>query len=149
MGSLPSDLHEGPAEVCREWAAAHMPGVDSRSVLHSYRCMYTMTPDLTFVVGAHPDDPTRIAVGCGFSGEGYKFAPVVGEALAHIALGLPEPVPGMNLRFSYPFFFVAASGSHAKCTSSTVDSMLPMDQFYCVRWTLSRYLIWGHLNLRL
>lgn len=103
--SLPSDLHEGPAEVCREWAAAHMPGVDSRSVLHSYRCMYTMTPDLTFVVGAHPDDPTRIAVGCGFSGEGYKFAPVVGEALAHIALGLPEPVPGMNLRFDPIRFF--------------------------------------------
>ena len=47
-------------------------------------CMYTMTPDEHFILDFHPDDH-RIVVGCGFSGHGFKFAPVVGEVLAKLA----------------------------------------------------------------
>jgi sarcosine oxidase len=47
--------------------------------------MYTMSPDGHFVVGLHPEF-ANVAVACGFSGHGFKFAPVIGEALADLAV---------------------------------------------------------------
>ena len=48
-------------------------------------CMYTMTPDEHFVLDRHPEHPA-IVVAAGFSGHGFKFAPVMGEILADLAL---------------------------------------------------------------
>lgn len=48
-------------------------------------CMYTLTPDENFVVDRHPDHANLILCG-GFSGHGFKFAPVVGEIGAELAL---------------------------------------------------------------
>ena len=48
-------------------------------------CMYTMTPDAHFVVDTHPAHP-QIAFAAGLSGHGFKFAPVLGEILAALAL---------------------------------------------------------------
>jgi sarcosine oxidase len=48
-------------------------------------CLYTYSPDGHFVID-HADGHGRIAVACGFSGHGFKFAPVVGEVLADLAL---------------------------------------------------------------
>jgi sarcosine oxidase len=44
-----------------------------------------MTPDRHFVVGTLPDQPNVTVLG-GFSGHGFKFAPVIGEAAAGLAL---------------------------------------------------------------
>ncbi|HEY4410725.1 MAG TPA: N-methyl-L-tryptophan oxidase [Acidimicrobiia bacterium] len=46
-------------------------------------CLYTNTPDEHFVVGRHPRHPA-VLVACGFSGHGFKFAPVIGEILADL-----------------------------------------------------------------
>jgi sarcosine oxidase len=46
--------------------------------------MCTYTRDLHFVIDRHPDH-SNVFFGCGFSGRGYKFAPVVGEILADLA----------------------------------------------------------------
>jgi sarcosine oxidase len=46
-------------------------------------CMYTLTPDRHFVIDRHPR-AGNVAFACGFSGHGFKFAPVVGEALADL-----------------------------------------------------------------
>lgn len=48
-------------------------------------CMYSLTPDEHFVVDLHPKN-RRIVVCGGFSGHGFKFAPVVGEIAADLAL---------------------------------------------------------------
>ncbi len=48
-------------------------------------CLYTNTPDLNFVIGTHPAAP-QCAVAAGFSGHGFKFASVVGEILADLAM---------------------------------------------------------------
>jgi len=48
-------------------------------------CLYTMSPDGHFMVGPLPDHDAAV-VACGFSGHGFKFAPVIGEALADLAL---------------------------------------------------------------
>jgi len=46
--------------------------------------MYTNTPDENFVIAAHPQEPD-VTIAAGFSGHGFKFAPVVGEILADLA----------------------------------------------------------------
>ncbi len=48
-------------------------------------CLYTLSPDGHFVLDLHPAHP-EVALACGFSGHGFKFAPVIGEALADLAL---------------------------------------------------------------
>jgi hypothetical protein len=44
-----------------------------------------MSPDQHFVVGLHPDH-AQVAVAAGFSGHGFKFASVIGEILADLAI---------------------------------------------------------------
>jgi sarcosine oxidase len=44
-----------------------------------------MTPDEHFVIDRHPRWP-QVALACGFSGHGFKFASVVGEVLADLTL---------------------------------------------------------------
>lgn len=48
-------------------------------------CLYTMTPDEDFVIDLLPDDP-RIVVASPCSGHGFKFASVIGEILADLAI---------------------------------------------------------------
>lgn len=48
-------------------------------------CRYTNTPDGHFVVGPHPDAP-NVVIAAGFSGHGYKFCPVIGEAVADLVI---------------------------------------------------------------
>ena len=48
-------------------------------------CMYVVTPDEHFVIGPVPDRP-EVFVASACSGHGFKFAPVVGEALADLVM---------------------------------------------------------------
>lgn len=50
----------------------------------AHTCMYTMTPDHNFLIGPHPQN-SRVIMGAGFSGHGFKFVPVLGEILADLA----------------------------------------------------------------
>jgi sarcosine oxidase len=60
----------------------HMPGAHG-TVTATLTCLYTMTPDKHFVIDKHPHDP-HIVYACGFSGHGFKFAPVIGEVLTDL-----------------------------------------------------------------
>ncbi len=51
----------------------------------SITCMYTSTPDGHFAIGRHPSH-SQVLVAAGFSGHGFKFAGVVGEILAELAI---------------------------------------------------------------
>jgi sarcosine oxidase len=48
-------------------------------------CLYTNSPDQHFLIDHHPENRNVVFV-CGFSGHGFKFAPVIGAALADLAL---------------------------------------------------------------
>lgn len=61
-----------------------IPSAEGRSCLNARNCLYTMSDDSHFIVGAHPAH-RNVAIACGFSGHGFKFAPVIGEALADLA----------------------------------------------------------------
>ena len=54
-------------------------------VLAAKTCLYTLTPDGHFIIDRHPQFE-QVLFGAGFSGHGFKFAPLVGEVLADLAL---------------------------------------------------------------
>lgn len=74
---LPSDTPR-----IRGFIEQFLPGVDSTVLRHSV-CMYTMTPDEHFIIDRHPHH-ANVAFAAGFSGHGFKFAPVVGSVLADL-----------------------------------------------------------------
>ena len=58
---------------------------DADGPLTSLRvCLYTNSPDGHFILDHHPAHP-NVLLACGFSGHGFKFMPVIGEALADLA----------------------------------------------------------------
>ncbi len=59
-----------------------LPELDGMLV-KAVTCLYTLTPDLNFVIGPHPAHP-QVQVAAGFSGHGFKFCSVVGEVLADL-----------------------------------------------------------------
>jgi len=61
-----------------------IPGAGA-PILDRSVCLYTNTPDHHFLLGRHPDHP-RVVLAGGGSGHGFKFAPVIGEMVAHLAL---------------------------------------------------------------
>lgn len=62
-------------------------------------CLYTNSPDGHFLVDRHPQQD-NVIVACGFSGHGFKFVPVMGEALADLALNGTTSLPIGFLGFS-------------------------------------------------
>ena len=67
-----------------EVMAQFLPGVSSRVTNHAV-CMYTISPDEHFIVDRHPEMP-NVVFAAGLSGHGFKFVPVLGRALADLAL---------------------------------------------------------------
>jgi monomeric sarcosine oxidase len=64
----------------------YIPEAARGDVQMSRVCMYSMTPDEDFILDRVPGYERVIMAG-GFSGHGFKFAPVIGEMMAALALG--------------------------------------------------------------
>jgi sarcosine oxidase len=67
------------------------PGGAAR-LLDAITCLYTLTPDENFIVDFHPAHH-QVILAAGFSGHGFKFAPLMGIALADLALQGQTEVP--------------------------------------------------------
>jgi sarcosine oxidase len=68
-------------DATSEWVGRRFPGADP-SPLAAETCIYTNTADESFVIEAHG----RIVVASACSGHGFKFAPLLGERVAALAL---------------------------------------------------------------
>jgi glycine/D-amino acid oxidase-like deaminating enzyme len=85
----PNELNRG-IEIARDVTPvaqaleAWMPGA-AGTFREAKPCMYCLTPDGNFVIDRHPAHANVILCG-GFSGHGFKFAPVIGEIGADLAL---------------------------------------------------------------
>ena len=75
----------------QRFAADVLPEV-SREPARTSVCMYTLTPDQHFVIDRHPQHP-EVVFAAGFSGHGFKFCPVVGQAVADLALDGATSLP--------------------------------------------------------
>ncbi len=71
-------------------------------MLAARTCLYTMTPDGHFIIDRHPHYK-QVLFGAGFSGHGFKFAPVMGEVLADLALEGKTAQPADFLRLEGRF----------------------------------------------
>ncbi len=78
------EIHEQDLRRIVEQLRVRIPVLDGK-VLRAQTCLYTMSPDEHFVIGAHPQFASCL-IACGFSGHGFKFAGVVGEILADLAM---------------------------------------------------------------
>lgn len=88
------DVSEVPADQLRllqDFVARNLPHARPE-LLRFAPCIYTMTPDEHFVLDRHPEHP-GFAIAAGFSGHGFKFASVVGEALADLAIAGQTRLP--------------------------------------------------------
>jgi sarcosine oxidase len=92
MPLSPTDPDEVEREVqphevdeLREGIARILPELRDAPLVRTSVCLYTNTPDGHFVIDVLEEDPRRV-IACGFSGHGFKFAPVIGEILADLAL---------------------------------------------------------------
>ena len=68
-------------------------------LLWAESCLYAMTPDTDFIVDQYPGSE-QVVFGCGFSGHGFKFGPVIGEALADLAMAGRSDLPIEFLRLA-------------------------------------------------
>jgi sarcosine oxidase len=75
----------------RSVIARHIPGAEGPTVRTAV-CTYANSPDSHFIIDRHPEH-AHVVFACGFSGHGFKFAPVVGEALADLALNDASDLP--------------------------------------------------------
>jgi sarcosine oxidase len=82
------------AAAMEEW----MPGA-AANFREAKPCMYSLTPDGNFVIDRHPRHANVILCG-GFSGHGFKFAPVIGEIATQLALdgGSRHQIDFLSLR---------------------------------------------------
>lgn len=78
------ELDEADEARVSSFVRRYLPGVSSQRTQHA-TCMYTMSPDGHFILDRHPQHP-EVAFVAGLSGHGFKFAGVLGEELARLAL---------------------------------------------------------------
>jgi len=97
---LRRDAGDGDVEPVARALDEWMPGA-AGTLLDAKVCMYSLTPDRNFVVGLHPHHSNVVVCG-GFSGHGFKFASVVGEIGAQLALDGATPY---NVEFLSPARF--------------------------------------------
>ncbi|XP_063151298.1 peroxisomal sarcosine oxidase [Candoia aspera] len=69
----------------QDFVSKYLPGLDPEPAVQEW-CLYTNTPDGDFILDRHPHFE-NIVIGAGFSGHGFKFAPVVGKILCELSLG--------------------------------------------------------------
>ena len=63
----------------------YLPGI-FESILSTKICLYANSPDENFIFDKLPGFEENVSIACGFSGHGFKFASVVGEILADLAI---------------------------------------------------------------
>jgi sarcosine oxidase len=82
--------------VLREAIREFFPKADGPTMAMK-TCMFSNSLDKHFVLDRHPDFP-QVSVAAGFSGHGFKFASVVGEIMADLALeGRSSRFPDLSL----------------------------------------------------
>ena len=87
------ELHREDHDLLDSFLATHLPRLGPAGPSHHAVCMYTMSPDEHFIVGADPSH-AGLWYGAGLSGHGFTLVPALGELLAQgIATGSDTAPP--------------------------------------------------------
>ena len=79
-----------------EKAKEYFSFADSR-LIAAKTCLYSNSPDEHFIIDHLPGYDGDVVIACGFSGHGFKFASVVGELLAGLAMNGKSDLPAAFL----------------------------------------------------
>jgi sarcosine oxidase len=82
--NIDREIRQADVAEVRRYLQRFIPSLDGL-LLRAATCMYTLTPDEHFVVAIHPRH-SQVCIAAGFSGHGFKFASVMGEILADLAV---------------------------------------------------------------
>ena len=85
-------VDEEQIAACREVCRRFVPDLADGEVVHTKVCLYDMTENSDFVLDRDPDHPD-VVYGYGFSGHGFKFAPLIGRLLSELALDREPSFP--------------------------------------------------------
>lgn len=77
-------LHRSDVDWLAGFSQRYMPPLGS-DLLSAATCLYTYSQDGHFIVDRHPGYQ-NVFFAAGFSGHGFKFAPIIGQALADMAI---------------------------------------------------------------
>ena len=78
---------------CRAFLKRYIPELAGYTESEGSVCFYDNTKDDDFIMDRLPDAPNGYAA-CGFSGHGFKFAPLIGKTMADLMVG---GKPDLNL----------------------------------------------------
>lgn len=78
---------------CRSFLKKFIPELSDFTESEGSVCFYDNTKDDDFILDRLPDAPNAF-VACGFSGHGFKFAPLIGKTMAELVVGAK---PELNL----------------------------------------------------
>lgn len=81
----------------RRFLKTWLPGAGT-NIVSWKSCLYTYSPDTDFIIDHLPGYGKGVTIACGFSGHGFKFASVVGEVLADLAMKGATDLPITFLR---------------------------------------------------
>lgn len=79
-------------EKLQEFLSRYLPDAGPE-VVHTKTCLYTYSPDSHFIIDKLQGSDGTVIFACGFSGHGFKFVPVIGEALADLAMNGETDIP--------------------------------------------------------
>jgi sarcosine oxidase len=79
-----AEVSRGEIEYLQGQIRRYVPGA-AGTLVDTSVCIYTRSPDAHFVVGLHPQAP-QLVIASPCSGHGFKFASVMGEILADLAI---------------------------------------------------------------
>lgn len=86
---LSQDLHPGDIERILRVLRERMPAIDPAPQSTTV-CMWAEVEDGHWVIGRHPQS-SRVIIGTGDMGRGFRYAPAVGEMLADHVDDIPRP----------------------------------------------------------
>ncbi|NWW29632.1 SOX oxidase, partial [Panurus biarmicus] len=81
----PSNAPRPDIAILSSFISSYLPGLETQPAVME-TCLYTNTPDGDFILDRHPKF-SNIVIGAGFSGHGFKLAPMVGKLLCQLSLG--------------------------------------------------------------
>uniref|UniRef100_A0A8C0TJ79 Peroxisomal sarcosine oxidase n=1 Tax=Canis lupus familiaris TaxID=9615 RepID=A0A8C0TJ79_CANLF len=79
-----SDIQD--VQILSRFIRDHLPDLEPKPAILEH-CLYTNTPDGHCILDRHPKYD-NIVIGAGFSGHGFKLAPVVGKILCELSMKL-------------------------------------------------------------
>ena len=92
-------ISQADEEVLKNMLKKYMPDA-AGSTLTLKSCLYTNSEDEDFIIDHLPGYDGTVTIASGFSGHGFKFASVIGEILADLAIKGETDLPIEFLRLS-------------------------------------------------